>query len=65
MDPRDKALNEIWKLVHIPTKESPYRSARDHYAADFDKIRKIIKQARVEAHKANKDEGEFSWLPYA
>jgi hypothetical protein len=48
-DPKDLcgALQEIWKIVHTPTKKTGYRFANDHYAADFDAIRKIIKASGV------------------
>ena len=42
-----KALDAIWKIVHIRTKDTPYRRADDHYMADFDQIRKIITQAMI------------------
>jgi hypothetical protein len=35
-------LREIGDIVRIPTKATPYRSARDHFQADFDAIRKIV-----------------------
>ncbi len=42
MDPC-RALEEIWAIVHIPTKKTNHKEAGDHYASDFDKIRKLIK----------------------
>jgi hypothetical protein len=40
-----RALEEIWALVHVPTKHTAHRKADEHYAADFDAIRKIIDTA--------------------
>lgn len=40
---KHEALLQIWKIVHTPTKDTRHRSADDHYQADFDAIRKIIK----------------------
>jgi hypothetical protein len=39
----EAALLEIWKLVHTPTRATNYKGAQDHFMADFDAIRKIIK----------------------
>ena len=41
-----KALEDIRKIVHTPTSKTSYRTAQDHYAADFDDIRKIIDAAQ-------------------
>jgi hypothetical protein len=35
------ALGEIWKIVHTPTKNTKHKGASDHFAADFDAIRRI------------------------
>jgi hypothetical protein len=37
------ALKEIWAIVHTPTRDTKHKNANDHYGADFDKIRAIIK----------------------
>lgn len=42
MDPM-RALAKIWEVVHTPTSQTAHRRANDHYAADFEDIRKIIK----------------------
>lgn len=41
MDPM-RALEDIWRIVHTPTKKTPHKGAGDHYAADFDAIRRRI-----------------------
>lgn len=41
----DMALNEIWNIVHTPTRDTKYRTAEQHFQADFDAIRKIISTA--------------------
>src|SRR5882724_8975462 len=38
-----EALERIWDIVHTPTKATIHRSAERHFMADFDAIRKIIK----------------------
>jgi hypothetical protein len=35
-------LREIGDIVRTPTKATAYRTANDHYQADFDMIRKIV-----------------------
>lgn len=40
---KHEALRAIWKIVHTPTKKTRHHSAQDHYQADFDAIRKIIR----------------------
>lgn len=40
---KHEALRQIWKIVHTPTRETSYKRATDHYQADFDAIRKIIR----------------------
>lgn len=35
-------LREIGEIVRTPTSATPYRTARDHFQADFDAIRKIV-----------------------
>jgi hypothetical protein len=37
-----EALRKIRKIVHTPTRDTPYRHANDHFQADFDAIRKIV-----------------------
>jgi hypothetical protein len=41
-----EALDEIWRIVHVPTSKTSYRTASDHFQADFDRIRKIIEDAK-------------------
>jgi hypothetical protein len=49
---KHEALRAIWKIVHTPTKETRHRSAPDHYQADFDAIRKIIRASGMSpAHR--------------
>ena len=36
-----KTLNRINEIVHVPTKATSFRSADNHYQADFDAIRKL------------------------
>ncbi len=38
------ALEEIYQIVHVPTRDTKHKHANDHYGADFDKIRKIIER---------------------
>lgn len=38
-DRAEAALKAIWDIVHTPTR---HKSARDHFQADFDKIRALI-----------------------
>lgn len=35
-------LREIGEIVRVPTKATRHRTAKDHFQADFDAIRKIV-----------------------
>lgn len=35
-------LREIDKIVRTPSSKTPHRTARDHFQADFEAIRKIV-----------------------
>lgn len=37
----EAAIQEIARIVHVPTKNTAHRTADRHYQADFDAIRKI------------------------
>lgn len=37
------ALERIWKIVHTPSSATNHKGATDHFMADFEAIRKIIK----------------------
>lgn len=37
-----EALREIDRIVRVPTKKTAHKTARDHFMADFDAIRRII-----------------------
>lgn len=50
-----KALADIWKIVHTPSKATSHRSAQDHFIADFDNIRKVIKQSGAPVGKLAHD----------
>ncbi len=51
-----KALDDIWKIVHTPTKKTNHRSAEDHFQADFDAIRRIIANALASSHSSKERE---------
>jgi hypothetical protein len=51
-----EALQEIWRIVHTPTKNTTHRRPSDHYASDFDEIRKIIRSVLYEHYSDNSSE---------
>lgn len=34
-------LEEIWRICHVPTRDTPHRTAYTHFQADFDRIRAL------------------------
>ncbi|WP_022722888.1 hypothetical protein [Rhodopseudomonas sp. B29] len=36
-------IQRIYKLVHVPTSQTPHKRAGDHFAADFEAIRKMCR----------------------
>lgn len=40
-----EALMKIRAIVHTPTSKTAYKTAQDHYQADFDAIRKLCDEA--------------------
>lgn len=38
-----RTLANIWRVVHTPSSKTAHKGAGDHYAADFDTIRNLIR----------------------